>query len=134
MQQHSLPEKDTQAKRSIHAKAEALRLHESILDASAPAVMTTTADGTIVAFNAAAEKLLRFTAAEVMGKKAPIIVQDEVRGKSEGVSLGTAEKSERAFDALKAEPGTVKPGHYEWTLIRKDNSPFPAAISVVPLR
>ena len=69
MQQHSLPEKDTQAERSTRAKAETLRLHESILNVSGLAVVTTTTDGTIMTFNAAAETLLGFTAGEVTGKK-----------------------------------------------------------------
>lgn len=131
--QNSLSERELQEKENLHARAEALRFQESLLTASGMAIMITCSDGKITTFNAAAERLLGYSASEVTGKFPARLFHDddELLRRAEALAAGMpAEPPFNVFN-LNLQSQTEST---EWTFIRKDGSRFPGSLSVVPLR
>ncbi|MEX2235763.1 MAG: PAS domain-containing sensor histidine kinase [Cyclobacteriaceae bacterium] len=137
MQNHSLPEKDIQEGKSLHAQAEAFRLQESLLNAAGLGIITTTPDGVISTFNPAAENLLGYSASEVVGKATPLIFHDpdEVVRRADETSKSSGKNIEPAFAVLIINAASQKVAdRNEWTFVRKNGSRFPASLSVIALR
>src|SRR5213075_342501 len=92
--------------------------------------------GVIQIFNVGAERMLSYTAAEVMNKITPADISDPqeliVRAKALSVELGTPIAP--GFEALAFKASRGIEDIYELTYIRKDGSRFPAVVSVTALR
>ena len=92
--------------------------------------------GVIQIFNVGAERMLGYTAAEVMNKITPADISDPqeviARAKSLSVELGTPITP--GFEALVFKASRGIEDIYELTYIRKDGSRFPAVVSVTALR
>lgn len=115
---------------------EATMLQRAILDSANYTIISTTVDGTITTFNAAAERWLGYTAAEVVGKTTPVIIhdEDEVRQRAQELSQELGVAIEPGFEAFVAKARRGEPDEREWTYIRKDGSRFPVLLSVTALR
>ncbi|MDO9315668.1 MAG: PAS domain S-box protein [Burkholderiaceae bacterium] len=98
--------------------------------------IATDAKGVIQIFNVGAERMLGYTAAEVMNKITPADISDPLevveRAKTLSTELGT--DITPGFEALVFKASRGIEDIYELTYIRKDGSRFPAVVSVTALR
>ncbi len=98
--------------------------------------IATDAKGVIQIFNVGAERMLGFTAVEVINKITPADISDpqEVIARAKLLSMELATPIEPGFDALVFKASRGIEDIYELTYIRKDGSRFPAMVSVTALR
>lgn len=137
MRQRSLFDKNTGEETSVGAQAEALSLRESLLTASGLAIIVTNPQGTITTFNTAAERLLGYTAGEVVGKTTPLLFHDteEISRRAEEAEKETGKKIEPASSVLISKLYHEKSSDWEiWNFVRKDGSQFTGSLSVVSLQ
>ena len=115
---------------------EAGALQRAIFNSANFSSIATDAQGVIQIFNVGAERMLGYTAAEVMNKITPADISDPqeviARAKTLSVELGTDIKP--GFEALVFKASRGIEDIYELTYIRKDGSRFPAVVSVTALR
>ena len=111
-------------------------LQSAILNSANFSSIATDAKGVIQIFNVGAERMLGYTAAEVMNKITPADISDPqeliTRAKALSVELGTSITP--GFEALVFKASRGIEDIYELTYIRKDGSRFPAVVSVTALR
>jgi PAS domain S-box-containing protein len=111
-------------------------LQNAIFNSANFSSIATDANGVIQIFNVGAERMLGYTAAEVMNTITPADISDPqeliARAKSLSVELGT--KITPGFEALVFKASRGIEDIYELTYIRKDGSRFPAVVSVTALR
>src|SRR5476649_1633509 len=123
-------------------RQEALRLREAgalqsaIFNSVNFSSIATDAKGVIQIFNVGAERMLGYTAAEVMNKITPADISDpqEVVARAEALSLELGTPITPGFEALVFKASRGIEDIYELTYIRKDGSRFPAVVSVTALR
>ncbi|HEX2455137.1 MAG TPA: PAS domain-containing protein, partial [Vicinamibacterales bacterium] len=122
--------------RSKEASREAGALQTAIFNSVNFSSIATDANGVIQIFNVGAERMLGYTAAEVMNKITPADISDPqeviARAKALSVELGTPITP--GFEALVFKASRGIEDIYELTYIRKDGSRFPAVVSVTALR
>ncbi len=120
----------------IGTELKAGALQSAIFNSANFSSIATDAKGVIQIFNVGAERMLGYTAAEVMNKITPADISDPqeliTRAKSLSVELGTPITP--GFDALVFKASRGIEDIYELTYIRKDGSRFPAVVSVTALR
>ena len=111
-------------------------LQTAIFNSANFSSIATDAKGVIQIFNVGAERMLGYTAAEVMNKITPADISDPqeviARAKALSVELGTPITP--GFEALVFKASRGIEDIYELTYIRKDGSRFPAVVSVTALR
>jgi PAS domain S-box-containing protein len=111
-------------------------LQSAIFNSANFSSIATDANGVIQIFNVGAERMLGYTAAEVMNKITPADISDPqeviARAKALSVELGTPITP--GFEALVFKASRGIEDIYELTYIRKDRSRFPAVVSVTALR
>ncbi len=92
--------------------------------------------GVIQLFNLGAERMLGYTALEVVDKITPADISDpqEVIARAKALSLELATPITPGFEALVFKASRGIEDIYELTYIRKDGSRFPALVSVTALR
>jgi len=126
-------EESTQAEETL-LKAGALQ--RAIFNSANFSSIATDAKGVIQIFNVGAERMLGYTAAEVMNQITPADISDPLeliaRAKALSVELGTPITP--GFEALVFKASRGIEDIYELTYIRKDGSRFPAVVSVTALR
>jgi PAS domain S-box-containing protein len=127
---------NTARKLAEEALLKAGALQRAIFNSANFSSIATDAKGVIQIFNVGAERMLGYTAAEVMNKITPADISDPqeviVRAKALSVELGTTITP--GFDALVFKASRGIEDIYELTYIRKDGSRFPAVVSVTALR
>ena len=111
-------------------------LQRAIFDSASFSCIATDARGVIQIFNVGAERMLGFTAAEVINKVTPADISDpqEVITRAQLLSVELATPIEPGFDALVFKASRGIEDIYELNYIRKDGSRFPAVVSVTALR
>ena len=111
-------------------------LQSAIFNSANFSSIATDANGVIQIFNVGAERMLGYSAAEVMNKITPADISDSqeliARAKALSVELGSAITP--GFEALVFKASRGLEDIYELTYIRKDGSRFPAVVSVTALR
>lgn len=115
-------------------KAEALQ--DAIFNSANFSCIATDAKGVIQIFNVGAERMLGYTAAEVVNRITPADLHDlpEVIERAAAFSLEFATPIAPGFEALVYKARRGIEDIYELTKIRKDGSRFPAVVSVTALR
>lgn len=115
---------------------EVTTLQQAILDNAEYGLISTTPDGTITMFNPAAERMLGYTADEVVGEETPAIlhVPSEIRERARVFSEELGIELEPGFEVFVAKARQNLPNQHEWTYIRKDGSRFPVLLAVTALR
>jgi len=115
-------------------KADALQ--RAIFNSANFSSIATDAHGVIQIFNVGAERMLGYTAAEVINKVTPADISDahEVIARAEALSLEFGTTITPGFEALVFKASRGIEDIYELTYCRKDNSRFPAVVSVTALR
>ncbi len=122
--------------RSEAALLKAGALQNAIFNSANFSSIATDANGVIQIFNVGAEKMLGYTAAEVMNKITPADISDpqEVVARAEALSIELGTPISPGFEALVFKALRGIEDIYELTYIRKDGSRFPAVVSVTALR
>ena len=127
---------NTARQQAEEALLKAGALQSAIFNSANFSSIATDANGVIQIFNVGAERMLGFTAAEVMNKITPADISDPpeliARAKALSVELGTTITP--GFEALVFKASRGIEDIYELTYIRKDGSRFPAVVSVTALR
>src|SRR6202162_527758 len=122
--------------RHEEALVEAGALQRAIFNSANFSSIATDAKGVIQIFNVGAERMLGYTAVEVMNKITPADISDPqeliARARALSVELGTPITP--GFEALVFKASRGIEDIYELTYIRKDGSRFPAVVSVTALR
>ena len=108
----------------------------TILDNAAYGIISAAPDGVVSSFNRAAERLLGYTADDVIGKLTPACWHDpeEMAQRARQLSEELGEPIPPGFDIFTARPRRNLPEENEWTFIRKDGTRVPVLLSVTALR
>jgi PAS domain S-box-containing protein len=111
-------------------------LQSAIFNSANFSSIATDAKGVIQIFNVGAERMLGYTAAEVMNKITPADISDsqEVIARAEALSVELGTPITPGFEALVFKASRGIEDIYELTYIRKDGSRLPAVVSVTALR
>jgi PAS domain S-box-containing protein len=96
------------------------RLFSAVVESSNDAIITKSLDGTITAWNPAAEQLFGYTAAEAVGRNIDLIVPSELRPEEE--------------DILRRIRAGGKIEHHETVRMHKDSRPVEVSLSILPIR
>ncbi len=127
---------NTARKEAEDALLRAGALQSAIFNSANFSSIATDAKGVIQIFNVGAERMLGYTAAEVMNKITPADISDpqEVIARAEVLSVELGTPITPGFEALVFKASRGIEDIYELTYIRKDGSRFPAVVSVTALR
>ncbi len=127
---------NTARKQAEEALLQAGALQSAIFNSANFSSIATDAKGVIQIFNVGAERMLGYTAAEVMNTITPADISDphEVIARAEALSIELATPITPGFEALVFKASRGIEDIYELTYIRKDGSRFPAVVSVTALR
>jgi len=126
----------TARKRAEEALLKAGALQSAIFNSANFSSIATDEKGVIQIFNVGAERMLGYTAAEVMNKITPADISDpqEVIARAKALSAELGTRITPGFEALVFKASRGIEDIYELTYIRKDDSRFPAIVSVTALR
>ncbi len=111
--------------------------HRGILQSAAYALIVTDDAGLIELFNRGAEKLLGYTAEELVGKGTPAVFHDreETARRAAQLSVELRRPVPAGFGAYVAKTeATGEPDENEWTFIRKDGVRVPVRLAVSVMR
>jgi PAS domain S-box-containing protein len=127
---------NTARKEAEEALIRAGALQTAIFNSANFSSIATDAQGVIQIFNVGAERMLGYTAADVVDKITPANISDpqEVIERAESLSLELGASISPGFEALVFKASRGIEDIYELTYIRKDGSRFPAIVSVTALR
>jgi len=106
-------------------------LQRTVLDNVGSGIISVTPDGVVTIFNRAAERLLGYTADEVVGKLTPMAWHDpaEIARKARELSAELRSTIEPGTEVLFARARRGLPDDGEWNFIRKDGSRLPVQLS-----
>jgi PAS domain S-box-containing protein len=127
---------NTARKQAEEALLKAGALQRAIFNSANFSSIATDAKGVIQIFNVGAERMLGYTAAEVMNKITPADISDpqELIVRAAALSLELDTPITPGFEALVFKATRGIEDIYELTYFRKDGSRFPAVVSVTALR
>ena len=127
---------NTARKQAEEALLKAGALQSAIFNSENFSSIATDEKGVIQLFNVGAERMLGYTASEVVDKITPADISDpqEVIARAKALSHELATPITPGFEALAFKASRGIEDIYELTYIRKDGSRFPAVVSVTALR
>src|SRR5213595_1544888 len=127
---------NTARKQAEAALLKAGALQSAIFNSANFSSIATDAKGVIQIFNVGAERMLGYTAAEVLNKITPAEISDplEVIARAKALSAELSTPITPGFEALVVKASRGIEDIYELTYIRKDGTRFPAVVSVTALR
>jgi PAS domain S-box-containing protein len=111
-------------------------LQDAIFNSSHFSSIATDAQGVIQIFNVGAERMLGFSAEEVLKKLTPVDFADpkEVAARAKALYVALKTPIAPGFEALVFKASRGVEDSYELTLIRKDGGRVPTVVSVTALR
>jgi signal transduction histidine kinase/FixJ family two-component response regulator len=111
-------------------------LQNAIVTSATFSIIATDEKGIIQLFNAGAERMLGYSAAEVVNRISPSDIHDpqEVTARANALSVELSTPIAPGFEALAFKASRQIEDIYELTYIRKDGSRFPAVVSITALR
>ncbi len=111
-------------------------LQNAILHSANFSIIATDEKGIIQLFNVGAERMLGYTAAEVVNRITPSDMHDplEVQARAEALSAELATPILPGFEALAFKASRGIEDIYDLTYVCKDGSRFPAVVSITALR
>jgi PAS domain S-box-containing protein len=127
---------NTARKRAEEGLLKAGALQSAIFNSANFSSIATDAKGVIQIFNVGAERMLGYTAEDVVNKITPADISDpqEIIARAETLSSELQTEIAPGFEALVFKASRGIEDIYELTYIRKDGSRFPAVVSVTALR
>lgn len=110
-------------------------LQRAILDSASAIIVATDIATSIRTINAAGQRLLGYSAVELVGKANPTVFFDpaEIAARARRLSSEMGVEIEPGFEVFVAR-GLDLSHEDEWSCVRKDGSRFPAALAVTTLR
>ncbi|MFL5468813.1 MAG: histidine kinase dimerization/phospho-acceptor domain-containing protein, partial [Gemmatimonadaceae bacterium] len=132
----TVPKSDHRLDVPADALLGAAALQNAIFNSANFSCIATDAKGVIQIFNVGAERMLGYTAAEVIDRITPADISDptEVIARAKRLSDELRTGITPGFEALVFKASRGIEDIYELTYIRKDRSRFPAVVSVTALR
>ena len=114
---------------------ETTTLQRAMIEGAGSAIIATDTQGVIRIFNPAAERILGYTAAEMVGKHTPGVFHDagEVATRALELTAELGREVKPGFEAFVAKSELGQPDQREWTYVRKDGWRFPVLLSVTTL-
>jgi PAS domain S-box-containing protein len=127
---------NTARKQAEEALLKAGALQNAIFNSANFSSIATDAKGVIQIFNVGAERMLGYTAADVLNTITPADISDpqELIARARALSAELSTPITPGFEALVFKASRGIEDIYELTYIRKDGSRFPAVVSVTALR
>jgi len=123
-------------RRRVEAKLrEVSMLQNAVLSSTNYAIIATDSRGIVQSYNPAAEKMLGYTAVEVIGKATPMLWRDpeEVRAMVEKAGRETNQPPPSGVEVLMNRIINEKTGEYEATFVHKNRKHFPVLVSAAAL-
>ena len=122
--------------RHSEARLQAEALQAAVFNSAHFSKIATDAEGVIQIFNIGAERMLGYTAADVLNRVTPADFSDprELIARAKALSLELGTTITPGFEALVFKASRGIEDIYELTYVRKDGSRFPAVVSVTGLR
>jgi len=114
-----------------------MALQKAIFDSASVGIVSTDAHGVITTINSASERMLQYSAEEVVGKATPAIILDteEIAQRAAELTRELGMTIAPGFDSFTVKTmRTGVPDENEWTFIRKDGTRLPVRLSVTLLR
>lgn len=126
----------TPRKRAEQAAESGASLQGAILNNVSYAVIATDAKGTITFFNRAAEEMLGYSSAELVGRQTPLIFHDleEVRSRMQAAQKKLGRDILYPFEIFTVDTNGSQPSENEWIYIRKDGRRLTIRLSVTTIR
>ncbi|QDU38483.1 Autoinducer 2 sensor kinase/phosphatase LuxQ [Maioricimonas rarisocia] len=126
----------TDRKQTEQSLAQVNALKEAVINAASEvSIISTDREGKVTLFNRGAERLLGYTADEVVGRATPALfhLESEVNRRSAELSAQLGERIEgfRTFIAVAERNGS---DDRVWMYVRKDGSCVPVRVVVTPIR
>ncbi|PSB50867.1 histidine kinase [filamentous cyanobacterium Phorm 6] len=111
-------------------------LQRAILDGADYSIISTDLTGIIQTFNAGAERMLGYSAAEVVGKGTPELIHEanEVIDRVASLSAELRQNIPPGFEVFVAASRQGLVSEEEWSYVRKDGSRFPVSLSISTLK
>jgi len=113
------------------------KFRQAILDSSDYMIISTDVNGTITSYNKAAERLLEYSAEEMVGKQTPAIIHDfnEVAEHAKKLNDEYGFNLEPGFEVFIAKSKYLNlTDTKEWTYLSKSGRRFPVLLSVTALK
>lgn len=108
---------------------------QAILNSGHVSIISTDINGVIRHFNKGAEKLLQYSASEMVGIHTPAIIHVEEEVVRRGKELSAAYKKEiSGFEVFIFKAREEEFESREWTYVRKDGSTFPVQLIVTAIK
>lgn len=126
----------TDRKRTEDCLHRALAIQEPLISHAGYAIIATDPSGLITLFNPAAERLLGYSAEEMIGKQTPALFHEHAEVVARAAEFGTELGITIApgFEVFVEKARRNLPNQHEWTYIRKDGHRIPVMLSVTALR
>ncbi|MFD2255881.1 ATP-binding protein [Luteolibacter algae] len=111
-------------------------LQQAILSHAAHSIISTTTEGIITSFNPGAERMLGYSASEVVHKTTPAIFHmwDEIVARTNILNKDREVPIEPGFETLVAKAKVNAVDQSEWSYVKKDGSTVPVNLGVTSLR
>ncbi|MGY4494710.1 PAS domain S-box protein [Pseudomonas sp. TE3610] len=124
------------AERTRQLRSTNLMLTSVLRAATEVAIIVTGSDGLIRVFNAGAERMLGYTAGQVVGLCTPKMfhVPEELEQQAAHDKLAGARATDDDFDTLVRQCRTDGASTRQWTFVRQDGSRFPVTLMVTEIR
>lgn len=126
----------TERKEATRQLRETNALQRAMLEGAGFAIIGTEVDGVIRLFNASAEKLLGYTAEELMAEKATPVkfhLDRELESWAKELSMEFGRTVPAGFDVFVAKAKLGIPDEREWTYVHRNGSKIPVLLSVTAL-
>jgi PAS domain S-box-containing protein len=110
--------------------------NQAILDHSPITIVTLDTQGIITSVNQMVEKLVGYTANELVGKHTPVYLHDktEIARELEAINGELGQHFTDLAEAFLARPRLEGATQKEWTFVRKDGSSFIAEVHTSPIK
>lgn len=125
----------TEQKHNAEMLSHTLGLKNAILNSANFTIIATDVDGTVMSFNRAAERVLGYSAEEMIGKQTPIVFHDpeEIALRARDLSEELEQPIAPGFEAFVALARRGIPDEQEWTYIRRDGTRIPVLLSITEM-
>jgi len=126
----------TDRKRDESAIKSLLGMQRAILDGADYAIIATDPEGMVLEFNRAAERMLGYAAAEVVGHWTPAKWHDanQIRERAVALSARLGRPVSPGFETFVARAASGVSDVQEWTWVRSDRTRLPVLLSITPIR
>ena len=125
----------TKMEDASHKMNQVNQLNNAILLSASHMIIATDKDGKVIQFNRQAERLLGYTADEVLHKKTPELWHDagEVAARAAMLSEELGRTINPGFEVFVVKLPLQGTESSEWTMIAKDGHRFPSILTATPL-